>query len=64
VDYSRELFGDQVDLVGGYGHIGDGNIHLNIVILGDKNDVMSGGESVKGRLSVEEVKGKFEPSLM
>jgi len=31
MDYTRELYGVRASVVSGYGHIGDGNIHLNIV---------------------------------
>lgn len=30
--YTRQLLGDKASLVSGYAHIGDGNIHMNIVV--------------------------------
>ena len=29
--FTRELYGDRAKLVSAYGHIGDGNIHLNVI---------------------------------
>lgn len=56
VKKSRDLFKNEVDVTGGYGHIGDGNIHLNIVRYGGKD----GDFAEDGRLSPKEVKKKFE----
>jgi hypothetical protein len=36
VEVMRERVGDMADLVTGYGHVGDGNLHLNIVGTNDE----------------------------
>lgn len=62
VDFSRDLFGGEVDIVGGYGHIGDGNIHLNIVRFGSKKQLTNLDNSQ--RKPPKEVKHLYEDKLM
>ena len=59
VKETRNLFGEEVDLVGGYGHIGDGNIHLNLMRFGPKEQVEAGD----GRMGTKEVKKAFESKV-
>ena len=50
-EYFRDLLGPRAEQVSGYGHIGDGNIHVNIIL--NERD-----------FCVEETKQLFEPKFM
>lgn len=52
VDFTRDLFGPEADIVSGYGHIGDGNIHLNVIRKGSKQQSLNITAST-GRMSVD-----------